>query len=190
MLLFLASRALGGDFPPGFNPENLEFRTYAPNSTREIADCKVEKVFLDHRTLGFFKVKLLPVLVVQGVRVEFGDANPTNEWVETFQSDWLPEVNRRGVEWRDVDIRSHKAGKPSLHAGTAQPAAEGTPIVCGFKEVTLEASGSKWRLPQAELRNEDGRPQRGLEGRRRRTAHGFVQRRNLQPSRIRTTETK
>jgi len=158
VLLALANPATGGDFPPGFSPENFEIRTYAPNSTREIADCKVEKIFLDHRKLGFFKVKLLPVLVVQGVRVEFGGTAPTNEWAETFQSDWLPKVNRSGVEWRDVGISSQKAGTPSLHAGSAQTAAAGTPIVCVFKDVTLEANGSKWQLPQAELRNEDGRP--------------------------------
>ncbi len=158
ILLVLEGGARGGDFPPGFNPENFEVRTYAPNSTLEIADCKVEKIFLDHRSLGFFKVKLLPVLVVQGVRVEFGDANATNGWVETFQSNWLPKVDRRSVEWRDVGVGSQKAGAPSLHAASAEPAAAGTPTVCVFKDVTLEANGQKWRVSQAELRSEDGRP--------------------------------
>jgi hypothetical protein len=158
VLLALAAPALGGDFPPGFNPENFEIRTYAPNSTREIADCKVAKIFLDHRKLGFFKVKLLPLLVVQGVRVEFGDANSTNEWMGTFQSGWLPKVDRRGVEWRDVGVSSQKPGAPSLHADLALPSSSETPIVCVFKDVTLEANGSKWRVSQAELRNEDGRP--------------------------------
>ena len=68
VLLAVAGRALGEDIPIGFGWQNLEFRTYAPNSIREIADCKVETIFLDHRKLGFFRVKLLPVLVVQGVR--------------------------------------------------------------------------------------------------------------------------
>ena len=157
-LITLASLASGGDFPTGFIPQNLEFKTYAPNSTREIADFKVDKVFLDHRKLGFFKVKLLPVLVVQGVRVAFGDPNPTNEWLETFQSDWLPKVDRSGVEWRDVGVGSQKSGAPRLHAGSALPSAPGSPTVCVFKDVTLEANGAKWQTPQAELRNEDGLP--------------------------------
>ena len=110
ILLAGVSRAHGRDFPTGFGWQNLEFRTYAPNSIREIADCKVEKIFLDHRKLGFFRVKLLPVLVVQGVRLEFADANPTNEWAESFQSDWLPEVKRSAVEWRDVSM-AFKKGK-------------------------------------------------------------------------------
>ena len=158
VLLAGAGRAPGGDAPIGVGWQNLEFRTYAPRSVREIADCKVETIFLDHRKLGFFRVKLLPVLVVQGVRLEFADANPTNEWAESFQSDWLPKVKRSAVEWRDVSIGSQKEGAPRLHADQAQVGADGAPIICEFKDVTLEANGATWRTPQAELRNEGGRP--------------------------------
>ena len=158
VLLVGASRVPGGDIPIGFGWQNLEITTYAPNSIREIADCKVEKMFLDHRKLGFFRVKLLPVLVVQGVRLEFGDANPTNEWAKSFQSDWLPKVKRSAVEWRDVSIGSQKEGTPRLHADQAQVAADGAPMVCTFKDVRLEANGATWRMPQAELRDEGGRP--------------------------------
>jgi hypothetical protein len=155
-LFALAGWVSAQDFQPVSGWQNLEFRTYAPNF-QEIAVCKAERVFPDHRTLGFFKVRLLPVLVVQGVRVEFAAANPTNEWAETFQPDWLPKVKRSGVEWRDVTITSQKAGTPRFHAGWAQPAA-GTPTVCLFKDVTLEANGVKWQLAQAELRSEAGCP--------------------------------
>lgn len=158
VLLVGGSRAPGEDFPIGFGWQNLEFTTYAPNSIRKIADYKVETIFLDHRKLGFFRVKLLPVLVVQGVRLEFADPNPTNEWVESFQPGWLPKAKRSAVEWRDVNIGSQKAGAPRLRAEAAQVAADGAPAVCTFKSVILEANGATWRMPQAELRNEGGRP--------------------------------
>jgi len=157
IVLALAGRVSGEDLSLGFGWQNLEFRTYASNSIQEVVRCKVEKIFLDHRELGFFRVKLLPVLVVRGVRLEFTDVNSTNEWTETFQSNWLPRVKRSAVEWRDVDIGSQKAGAPRLHADRAQPAA-GTPTVCVFKDVTVKANGVEWRMPRAELRNEDGRP--------------------------------
>ena len=157
LVFTLAGRVSGEDLSLGFGWRNLEFRTYTSDSMQEIADCKVEKIFLDHRKLGFFRVKLLPVLVVQGVHLEFAGVNPTNEWMETFQSDWLPKVKRSAVEWRDVNISSQKAGAPQLHAGGAQPAV-GTPTVCMFKDVTVEANGVKWQMPRAELRNEDGHP--------------------------------
>ena len=159
-LLVEANRALGGSFPIGLGLQNFEFRTYAPNSIREIADCKVEKIYLDYRKLGFFRVKLLPVLVVQGVRLEFADANPTNDWTECFQSDWLPDVKRGAVEWRDVSVafKKEKEEASRLHANRAQPAAGGSPTICSFNGVTLEANGMKWQMAQAELRNENGRP--------------------------------
>jgi hypothetical protein len=157
----LATEAPAGNLPLDMGWQNMEFRTYAPDSIREIADCKIEKIFLDHRKLGFFRVKLLPVLVVQGVRLELAGSNPTNDWPRGFQSDWMPDVKRSAVEWRDVDITVQKenaATAPSLHADRAQPEAAGNPAICSFKGVTLEAGGAKWLTPQAELRNENGRP--------------------------------
>lgn len=160
ILLTAASRAQGEEIPIGFAWRNLEFTTYAPNSIREIADCKIEKIFLDHRKMGFFRVKLLPVLVVQGVRLELAGADPTNTWAEGFQSDWLPDVKRSAVEWRDVSLafKKEKADASRLHANRAQPAAGGSPAICSFNDVTLEANGMKWRMAQADLRNENGRP--------------------------------
>ena len=70
-----------------------------------------------------------------------------------------------------------------MHANRAQLAAGGSPTICAFKDVTLEANGVKWQLPQAGLRNENS-VRRGLAGGRRRTAHGFVQRRNFQTIKI------
>jgi hypothetical protein len=157
VLLMGAGWVRGGDFPLGFAWQDFEFTTYAPNSIRQIASFKVGKVFLDHRKVGFFRVKLLPVLVVQSVRLEYADASPTNEWAESFHPDWLPDEKRSAVEWRDVVIGFHKPGAPRLHAGEAQLAAAGSPVICTFREVTLDANGTTWQLPRAELRDENGR---------------------------------
>jgi hypothetical protein len=158
VLLIGAARVMGGDFPMAFAWQDLEFKTYAPNSIREIADCKVGKVFLDHRKIGFFRVKLLPVLVVQGVRLEFGEPAPTNEWAQSFQSDWLPKAGQGSVEWRDVSIGSRSQGSPRLHAGVAQLTAGGATAIGEFRDVVLEANGVTARMKQAQLRNENGRP--------------------------------
>ncbi len=158
-VLFMgAGWVMGGDFPIARAWQNLEFKTYAPNSIREIADCKVEKIFLDHRKIGFFRVKLLPVLVVQGVRLEFGEPAPTNEWAQSFQSDWLPKAGQGSVEWRDVSIGSRSQGSPRLHAGVAQLTTAGASAIGEFREVVLEANGVTARIKQAQLRNENGRP--------------------------------
>lgn len=158
-LLFAPGRTSGGDFPNGFTWQNLEVTVYAPNSNRKVADCMVEKIFLDHRKIGFFRVRLLPVLVVQGVRLEFGDPYPTNEWAQSFQPDWLPKAEHGSVEWRDVSIGSQAQGSPRLQAGVAHLTASGSPTICKFQDVTLEANGTTRHMAQAELRNEGGRPQ-------------------------------
>jgi hypothetical protein len=98
------------------------------------------------------------VLVVQGIRLEFADANPSNEWAQSFQSNWLPDVKRSAVEWHDVIISVQNTNAPHLHAGQAQPEAVGSATICSFKDVTLEANGATLHLAQAELCNEAGHP--------------------------------
>jgi hypothetical protein len=156
--IVLAEPVSGADLPGGFNWQNAEFTTYAPGSIREIADCKVERVFIGHRKVGFFRVRLLPVLVVQGVRLEFADGASDADWARGFQSDWLPSVKRGDVEWRDVTVTFKKGNAPRLHAGQAFPRTGGSATVCRFEDVTLEAGGRTWQLPQAELRVKNGHP--------------------------------
>jgi len=146
------------DFSREFSSQNAEFTIYAPGTFREIAVCRTEKIFTDHRKLGFFRVKLLPLLVAQGVRLEFAGEKPDGHWTESFQAGWLPDIKHSAVEWRDVEVSLQRENAPHLRAVRARPAAGGTPVVCTLEKVTLEAGGTKWQTPQAELRNEDGRP--------------------------------
>lgn len=158
-LLLLAATSLPAlDFSREFSSRNAEFTIYAPGTFREIAFCRTEKIFTDHRKFGFFRVKLLPILVVQGARLEFAGDKPDGHWPESFQAGWLPDIKHSAVEWRDVDVTLQRENAPRLRAGRARPAADGTSLVCVLEDVTLEAGGAKWRTPQAELRNEDGRP--------------------------------
>jgi hypothetical protein len=155
---FMSKPVLGGDLQIGVNWQNVEFTTYVRGSDREIAACKVQKIFVDHRKLGFFRVRLLPVLVVQGVELEFADGASDNRWTRGFQPDWLPDVKHGDVEWRDVSVTFKKKNGSRLHAGEAFPQTGGGGTICRFKDVTLEAGGRTWRLLRVELRNESGRP--------------------------------
>ena len=159
ILLLLAGLPLpASELTGSFSSENSEFTIYAPGSVQEIAVCRTERIFTDHRKLGFFHVQLLPVLVVQGARLELAGDNPDGNWVESFQTDWLPEIPHSAVEWRDVRITSQKENAPRLHAARAQPAGRGSALICRLQNVTLEAGTAKWQTPQAEFRNEVGRP--------------------------------
>jgi hypothetical protein len=144
--------------PADLNTTGVEFGIYAHNSVQEIADCKVDRIFTDHRRMGFFHVQLFPLLVVQGVRMELADQNADGGWVDGFKSDWLPDIKHDGMEWRDVFVSVKTDGAPSIHADRAIPAAKGASAICKLENITLKARGDTWRVSRAELRDEAGRP--------------------------------
>lgn len=154
----LASTARAEDFPGLLNWRNVEFTSYARGTAREIFTCKIQKVFADHRRLGFFRVRLLPVLVIQGVQLELAAGKADGEWAQAFRSTWLPDLKGGSTEWRDVSLTLKKADPPRLQAARAFPSSGGGTVVCEFKDVTLQAGGQKWRTPQARLLDENGRP--------------------------------
>ena len=151
-------RSFGQAIGRDFTSENAEFRIYVPGSFQEIAVCKVEKIFMDHRKLGFFHVQLLPQLVVQGVRLGLADVKPDGGWAEGFRPGWLPATKHDAVEWRDMSVTIQKENAPRLHADRAHPATGGSTTICTFENITLEAGGVTWRAARAELCNEAGRP--------------------------------
>ena len=134
-----------------------EFAIYAHGSIQQIADCKVDRVFTDHRRFGFFHVQLLPLLVVQGVRLELADQTADGGWADSFKSDWLPGVRHDGMEWRDMSVTVKADGSPAIHADRAVPA-KVPGAICRLENITLTARGDKWQTAHAELRNENGHP--------------------------------
>jgi hypothetical protein len=153
-----ASRSSGQAFAHNFNSKSAELRIYARGSVHEVAVFKTDRIFIDHRKVGFFHVQLLPVLVVQGVRLELVGENPDDNWTEMFKESWLPDLKRGSVEWRDVTVSSQKEAAPRLRADRAHPAAGKAALICALENVTLTAGGAIWQIPRAELRNEDDRP--------------------------------
>lgn len=151
----LSARASGP--ADDFNLSGGEFTIYAHGSIQQIADCKVERIFTDHRRFGFFHVQLLPLLVVQGVQLELADQTADGGWADSFKSDWLPDVKHNGMEWRDISVTVKADGAPAIHAGRAVPVKE-KGIVCRLDNITLTARGNTWQTAHAELRNENGHP--------------------------------
>jgi hypothetical protein len=135
-----------------------DFGIYAHGSAQEIADCRVEKIFMDHRRMGFFHVQLLPLLVVQGVRLELDGVNADGEWVEGFRTDWFPDIKHNAMEWRDVSVSVKTDNAPSIHADRAIPVPGVPDVVCKLENITIKTRGATQRVARAELRNEAGRP--------------------------------
>ena len=129
----------------------METVFYAKDSVRVVASCKVDTVFVDHRRLGFFKVKLLPILVAQGVSIELGEVHADDEcdWLRELDSNLLPDSKKQAMAWREVNLTSSRTNSPHLHAKSAQLTDGKGPVICNLENCTIESRGQRWHTPKA-----------------------------------------
>ena len=115
----------GAGAAPVQEARNLTTDTYAADGLSKIATLKVGRVFTENRRVGFFRVKLLPVLVVQDVRLELSAVAAGENWPASFQADLTPLFRRRssGIEWRDLSIWLPGDTAPRLQAQRGCPSA-------------------------------------------------------------------
>src|ERR1035438_2416717 len=95
--------------PVFLQASHVESVIYGDDFFKPVATLKIGRIFTDHRRLGFFRIKLLPVLVAEGVHLEFAQASLQTNWLEGFRFDPALSVSRSAVEWRDFSVsRSEK----------------------------------------------------------------------------------
>ena len=119
-----------------------------------MAVCKIDSVYTEYRKIGFFRVKLLPRLVIEGVRVELSEAALQTNWVESLQFDPAPQVGRSAVEWRGFSLFFPQEHSPRLQAKHVFPATIAGATVYQLEDVTLQTGGTELHVPKAELRAE------------------------------------
>ena len=159
--LLLASGwwAWGAPLPANFKLVDAKMVFYPEGSAQAIARCKVASVFVDHRKLGFFQVKLLPVLVLQGVSIELGEAYADDGWMQEWDSSYLPDMKTQAVEWREVDLTSSRTNSPHLHAKLARLTGGKDPVICRLENCSIEWSGQHWHTAKAIWQTVATRPQ-------------------------------
>jgi hypothetical protein len=159
--LLLASGwwAWAAPLPSDFKVVNAETVFYPEGSVRAIARCKVAAVFVDHRKLGFFQVRLLPILVMQGVSIELGEAYADDAWMQELGANFLPELKTQAVEWREVDLISSRTNSPHLHAQLARLADGKDPVICRLENCSIEWRGQRWHTARATWQTAAARPQ-------------------------------
>jgi hypothetical protein len=156
ILIFIFAAATSPASGPSgsFTTTNLEIRLYPENSLEPDAVWKIDNILTDHRHLGFFRVQLLPVLVVQGIHLEFTKTNPPAGWLEGFRCEWVPAENRSTLEWRDFTISFPREKIPRVQAGRAHPVANAGSLICRLQGVVLQTGSGQIRLPRADVRME------------------------------------
>jgi hypothetical protein len=159
--LLLASgwSALAAQLPPDFKLTQIETVFYPKGSVQPIATCKVDAVFVDHRRLGFFQIKLLPILVAQGVSIELGEAYADNEWMRELGSNLSPGLKKQAVEWREVDLTTSRTNSPHLHAKSVRLTDAKGPVICRLENCVIESRGQRWHTASANWQTAGARQQ-------------------------------
>ena len=131
---------------------NVTVGIYTGDSSSMVALLKVGRIFTENRRLGFFRVKLLPVLVVQGVRLEFTESMPNTNWPAGFRVNPAP-LARPGtsLEWRDVSVRFPQDVQPRLQAGQLHPPTRTDGESCLLENVTLRTDAGALHVSRARL---------------------------------------
>jgi hypothetical protein len=113
------------------------------------AKLTVEKVFQDDRRVGFFRVKLLTVLVAQGVRFELYQSALNTNWQAGFH--FKPGLVSKGsnTEWRDVSVSVAPETTPRLHIQRLEPPAAAHPQACLLEGVTMQTAAGEIKAARA-----------------------------------------
>ncbi len=140
--------------PGSLQASNVENVIYGDDFFKPVATVNIGRIFTDHRRLGFFHITLLPVLVAEGVHLEFARANPQTNWLDGFRFDPAPAVGRSAVEWRDFSVSIAPEKMPRLQADRVHPTVTASSIVCQLEGVTVQTGLERLKVPKAELRAE------------------------------------
>jgi hypothetical protein len=130
---------------------NVTMPVYSDLSDNPAAVWRVEHIFIDHRSLGFFRVRLLPVLVADHISLECLQTNAPPDWVNLFHA--LPDelTQKNGVEWRDFKLRGGGGPASCLQATRALVKYDGPGITGRLEGMTLRSGSQTMNAPQARL---------------------------------------
>jgi hypothetical protein len=143
--------ALATALSAGFAAAQVEIPIFAGHSSETLAWWKIDRVFTDHRRVGFLRVKLLPLLVAQGVRLEFTQSHPLGDAPERAPFQLAPPLASGAAEWRDFGVFFPQETTARLHAKRARLVVKDRATVCLLEEVTLRSGTQCRSVPRAEL---------------------------------------
>lgn len=143
---------LAADASGFFTVSNMEINVYPKNSLEPEAVWKINTVSPEHKRIGFFSIKLLPVMVAAGIQLEFTKTNPQTDWLEGFHGEWMPTASQSIFEWRDFSIFFPQEKLPRLHAKYVHPVTNAGSLVCRLDGVTLQSGSGPVHLSSAEVR--------------------------------------
>ena len=136
----------------GLAASDLVITDYRENSIEPEEVWNIAQISREYRHMGFFTVKLLPVLVVKGIRLDLGSASGQTNWLGGFRCDWSPRANPTVFEWRDFSVFFPGETAPRLRAKRVYPVAGPGSLAGRLEGVILQTGAELVYLPRAEVR--------------------------------------
>ena len=78
---------------------------------------KVDKIHTEYQRRGFFRIGLLPLVVMEGVKIDFRQANAASSALARLPKEMKPWAGSRMLELRDVKFAFRAEPKERLRAG-------------------------------------------------------------------------
>ena len=102
----------------GSSAENVTLTEY--DDVRPIVRVHAARVFMDHEKLGFFRLGLVPLAVVQGVQVQIESARRLTNALANLSAWNRSPGSLRHLEFRDLEFSLLSDTEPRLRAVTAR----------------------------------------------------------------------
>jgi hypothetical protein len=122
---------------------------YAQGHPRSVASIRIDRVFRDHRRMGFLRVKVLPVVVAEGVRLELREPAGATNLLDEFSAALKSVAGKRAVELRNFGFSLAGDSAPRLQARRLSPAVEAQGKGFTLEGVTLRDGASQLEFPKA-----------------------------------------
>jgi len=125
---------------------------YAKGSLTPAITMAADRIFTDRHHLGFFKVRVMPVVVVEGLRLGIAPSATNLDWPASIRSKLVPVARATSqIECRNLQVGWLPETQPRLEARRLllPSSAKGTYAV--LEDVTLHSGGEVVRVPHARL---------------------------------------
>lgn len=128
---------------------NVLIPIYAEGHPRAVASIRIERVFRDHRRMGFFRVKALPLVVAEGVQLEVRKPAGATNLLAEFSAALHRLGGNRAVELRDFRFALAGEAGPRLQARRLSPPTAADPTAFLLEGVRMDDGSRQLAFPKA-----------------------------------------
>jgi hypothetical protein len=129
----------------------VSFPIYADGESNAVAVLRADRVAREHRRLGFFQVRLLPRMVVEGARLELATASLDSNVLARVQAGLEPLAGKVPFEFRGFQMIFSGETTPRLSARLVRPAPSAAPASWILEDVTFRSDHGPVTVRQARL---------------------------------------